>query len=229
MSGRMDGKKVIVTQSEAYMGAAMAEGFAREGAEVIADNSDLREPGACEVLVERAGHVDVLIANTAPLNGTIFPAHEIDNDMFEYMFEMMVFPLHRLCRLVLPQMYERKQGKIVVIGSITGLRAEKTHGVMASAYTAARSAQTGYVRAAGAEAARNNVQINLIAQHFTYSPTFFPKLMQQTEEFKAWLKDCPAGRLATGEEDAELALFLASDKSDFISGTSIPFTGGWHL
>jgi NAD(P)-dependent dehydrogenase (short-subunit alcohol dehydrogenase family) len=225
----MTGKRVLVTQSEAYMGGAMVNGFENEGAHVIANNSDLRQDGVCEALVTEAGHIDILVANMAPLKGTVFPAHEIENDMFKYMFEMMVYPLHRLCRSVLPQMYERKRGKIVVIGSITGLRAEKTNGVMASAYTAARSAQTGYVRAVGAEAARNNVQINLIAQHFTYSPTFFPDEMQQTPEFKTWLSDCPAGRLATGQEDADLALFLASNKSDFINGTSIPFTGGWHL
>lgn len=227
--GRMDGKRVLVTQTEAYMGRAMADGFAREGATVVEDNSDLRESGTCEALIERAGHIDVLIANMAPLEGTIFPAHEIEDDMFGYMFDMMVFPLHRLCRQLLPAMYERGRGKIVVIGSITGITSEKSHGITASAYTAARAAQSGYVRSAGAEAARHNVQMNLIAQHFTYSPTFFPEEMQQSDFFKEWIKDVPAGRLATGEEDAELALFLASDKSDFISGTSIPFTGGWHL
>lgn len=225
--GRMQGKRVIVTQADDYMGPAMVETFRREGADVTADSRDLREPGACDDLVRSAGHVDVLIANMAPVIDPLKAAHETSDEMWSYMFEMMVHPLHRLCRLILPQMYERQAGKIVVIGSITGLRTEKAN--MASAYSAARSAQVGYVRAVGAEAARNNVQINLIAQHFTYSETFFPKEVQETEEFRDWIKSCPAGRLATGEEDGELALFLASDKCNFINGTSIPFSGGWHL
>jgi NAD(P)-dependent dehydrogenase (short-subunit alcohol dehydrogenase family) len=59
-------------------------------------------------------------------------------------------------------MYERSKGKIVVYGSATGIRAQE--GVLA--YGAARAAQVGYVRSLGVEAARHNVQINLIAQHF---------------------------------------------------------------
>ncbi|MES2493769.1 MAG: SDR family oxidoreductase [Pseudomonadota bacterium] len=225
--GRMAGKRVVVTQVADYMGPAMVETFRREGAEVIADNRDLRGPGACEDLIRSAGEIDVLIANMAATEHLLMPAHETSDEMWEYMFDMMVHPLHRLCRTLLPRMYARQAGKIVVVGSVTGIRIEKA--IAASAYAAARSAQVGYVRAVGAEAARNNVQINLIAQHFTYSETFFPESMQQREEFREWIKTCPAGRLATGEEDGELALFLASDKCNFVTGTAIPFAGGWHL
>jgi NAD(P)-dependent dehydrogenase (short-subunit alcohol dehydrogenase family) len=63
-------------------------------------------------------------------------------------------------------MYERRAGKVVVIGSATGLKA--LEGV--SDYSAARSAQVEYVRTAGSEAARFNVQINLIAQNFIENP-----------------------------------------------------------
>ena len=121
-------------------------------------------------------------------------------------------------------MYERKSGKVLVYGSATGLKA--LEGV--SAYAAARSAQVGYVRNVGTEAARHNVKINLIAQNFVENPAYFPPEFIASDAFNKLLKKIPAGRLATGREDALFALFLASDESDFFAGQSIPFSGGWE-
>lgn len=136
----------------------------------------------------------------------------------------MVHPLHRLTRAVLPQMYARKAGKIVVFGSATGLKALEG----ASAYSAARAAQVGYVRTAGCEAAHHNVQINLIAQNWVENPAYFPPEFTVTDQFKEMLtQHVPLGRLATAREDALFALFLASDESDFFVGQAIPFSGGW--
>ena len=137
---------------------------------------------------------------------------------------MMVHPLHRRCRAALPRVYERGHGKAVVFGSATGLKA--LAGVLADG--AARHAQVGYVRAAGIEAARHNVQINLIAQNFVGNPAYFPPEFTATDEFKQRLAThVPLGRLATAEEDALFALFLASGESDFFVGQAIPFSGGW--
>ena len=124
---------------------------------------------------------------------------------------------------VLPQMYERRKGKIVVYGSATGIRAQL--GVLA--YGSARTAQVGYVRTLGIEAAHHNVQVNLIAQHFVENEAYFPAAFQATPEFKAELAKVPLGRLAKGREDALFALFLASEESDFFVGQSIAFCGGW--
>jgi 2-keto-3-deoxy-L-fuconate dehydrogenase len=135
----------------------------------------------------------------------------------------MVHPLHRLCRAVLPQMYERRCGKIVVFGSATGVKALPG----TTAYSSARTAQVGYVRVVGMEAASHNVQINLVAQNFVQNEAYFPLEFQKTPEFKQILATVPIGRLATAREDALFALFLASDESDFFVGQSIPFSGGW--
>jgi NAD(P)-dependent dehydrogenase (short-subunit alcohol dehydrogenase family) len=220
---RLDGKRVLVTQSNDYMGPATIELFREHGAEVIADGSDLTRPGAVENLVAETGHIDVLIANLATDAKLGLMAVETDDAAWHQAFDIMVHPLHRLCRAVLPQMYERRAGKIVVYGSATGVKA--LEGV--TAYAAARSAQVGYVRNAGAEAARHNVQINLIAQNFVENPVYFPPEFTSRPEFKELIGQVPIGRLATGREDALFALFLASDESDFFVGQSIPFSGGW--
>ena len=141
---RLDGKRVLVTQARDYMGPATIELFREHGAEVIADETDLRIPGAVEQVVKDAGHIDVLMANLAAPANLGKMAVDMDDDTWAEMFDLMVHPLHRLTRAVLPQMYERRAGKIVVFGSATGVKA--LEGV--SAYSAARAAQVGTVRPA---------------------------------------------------------------------------------
>lgn len=166
----------------------------------------------------------MLIVNLAAPANPGKMAVEMDDETWAQMFDVMVHPLHRLVRAVLPEMYARRRGKIVVFGSATGLKAFE--GV--SAYSAARSAQVGYVRTAGSEAARHNVQINLIAQNWVENPQYYPPKVTEREAFKALLNQhVPLGRLATAREDALFALFLASDESDFFVGQAIPFSGGW--
>lgn len=225
MAGRLEGKRVLISQSNDYMGPATIELFEREGAIVLADRRDLTLRGAATEMVDEAGTVDILVANLGCTIDPYVPAHEMPDEGWHHMFDIMVHPLHEMCRAVLPQMYRRRKGKVVVYGSASGIRWVK--GV--SAYSAARTAQIGYVRSIAGEAAPHNVQVNLIAQHFTRNPSYFPDDFVESELCAEWLKDCPAGRLATGEEDALLALFLASGESDFITGAAIPFTGGWHL
>lgn len=191
---------------------------------MIADNGDLTEPGACAELIESAGRVDVLIANLASPNFSGIAASELDDATWARTFDVMVHPLHRLTRAVLPQMRERRRGKIVVYGSAAALKGMRT----LSAYSAARAAQVGYVQAVGVEVAPDNVQVNLIAQNYVENPVYYPEALRASERFQASLKrQVPLGRLATAEEDARFALFLASDESDFFIGQAIPFSGGW--
>lgn len=224
MSQRLAGKRVLITQASDYMGPDTIALFEEHGADIIADDSDLTADGAVSALVERAGRIDVLVANLAASAGRYKAASDTDAATFRAMYEVMVFPLQRLCSAVLPQMYERKSGKIVVFGSATGLKGLEGY----SGYSSARSAQVGYVRTVGLEAARHNVQVNLIAQNFVENPVYYPPEVIAREDFQERLKQqVPAGRLATGREDALFALFLASDESDFFVGQSIPFSGGW--
>ena len=62
---RMDGKRVIITQTSAFMGKDLVELFRAEGAELFADDRDLKVPGSAEALIAEVGEVDVLIANLA--------------------------------------------------------------------------------------------------------------------------------------------------------------------
>lgn len=220
---RLDGKRILVTQADDYMGPISCDVFAEQGAEVIADTSDLTAPERAAELIAETGHIDVLVANLAAPANLGVSALEMPEDIWQSMFEVMVHPLHRLTQAVLPQMMERQAGKILVYGSATGVKGMA--GI--TAYSSARHAQVGYVRSTGTEIAGQNIQMNLIAQNFVENPVYFPPAFTETPEFKELLKGVPAGRLATAREDAMFAVFLASNESDFFVGQAIPFSGGW--
>jgi NAD(P)-dependent dehydrogenase (short-subunit alcohol dehydrogenase family) len=224
VSKRLTDKRVVITQADDYMGPATRALFEDEGAEVICDRRDLTASGACASLIAEAGHVDILIANLAAPNFTGVAVTDLSDDQWRTAFDVMVHPLHRLTRAVLPQMYARRAGKIVVYGSATALKGLPT----VAAYSAARAAQVGYVQSAGVEAARHNVQINLIAQNYVENPVYYPPALTAKPSFQASLqRQVPLGRLATAREDALFALFLASEESNFFVGQAIPFSGGW--
>ncbi|MGH1371740.1 MAG: SDR family NAD(P)-dependent oxidoreductase [Cellvibrionaceae bacterium] len=224
MTQRLNNKRILITQASDYMGPDIAELFRQHGGEVIEDHSDLTQHGACEKAIEAAGEIDVLVINLAASAHFGIAATEVSDDIWSEMFDLMVHPLHRLTRAALPQMIERKAGKILVIGSATGIKGMA--GV--SAYSAARAAQVGYIRSAALEVAANNIQINLIAQNWVENPAYFNPEFTNSDEFKQLMaNEVPIQRLATGREDALFALFLASNESDFFVGQAIPFSGGW--
>jgi 2-keto-3-deoxy-L-fuconate dehydrogenase len=219
----LKGRRVLVTQARDFMGPALCAAFHAHGAEVVADAGDLVAPARPAALVEASGRIDVLVANLAcPAPSTA--AVDVSDAEWASVFDHVVHPLPRLCRAVLPQMLERRAGKIIVMGSASALRGMRR----ASTYSAARGAQLAYVRALGVEVAPSNVQVNAIAQNFVDNPTYFPPEVQQLEKFQKRLAaEVPVGRLATPEEDAMLAVFLACDEVRFMVGQSIPFAGGW--
>jgi len=211
------GKRVYVTQIDEFMGPELESVFREHGAEVLG------APGAHDADLRAAGHVDVLVCNLGvPAPST--RVHEVTDAEWRSVFAGMVDPLPRLFRAVLPQMLERRAGKIVVMGSATALRGQKR----TSTYAAARGAQLSYVRAVGAEVSAQNVQVNLIAQNFVENPMYYPPEVQALPAFQERLRrEVPAGRLGTAREDALFAVFLASSEVNFIAGQAIPFAGGW--
>ncbi len=224
MSAKMlQGKRILVTQADAFMGPVLCEVLAEHGAAVIADSRSLVAPGAAAALVEAAGEIDVLIANLA-LPAPSTPAVDVLDQEWRDTFAALVDPLPRLVRAVLPQMIERRAGKIAVMGSASALRGMKR----ASTYSAARGAQLGYVQAVGVEVAPHNVQVNAIAQNFVDNPTYFPPDVQANPRFQERLKrEVPLGRLVAAREDAEFAAYLCSDAASCFVGQVFPVCGGW--
>lgn len=217
------GKRVLITQSTTFMGPALCELFAECGADVIPDGNALLDPMLPDSIVKKAGKVDILIVNLAiPAPST--PAVDTGDDEWRSAFAHMVDPLPRLMRAILPQMIERKSGKILLIGSSSALRGMKR----TSTYSAARGAQLAYVQSVGVEVAPHNIQFNAIAQNFVENPTYFPPSVQANPAFQERLKrDVPLGRLVTQREDAMFAAYLCSEAANCFVGQVFPVCGGW--
>ncbi len=224
ISNRLDGKRVLLTQAGEFMGPALAETFASQGAEVIADKRPLgNDPSLPAELVRSAGQVDVLLVHLA-LPAPSTPAAEITDAEWREVFAHLVDPLPRLVAAVLPQMTQRGAGRILVMGSAAALRGQKRTG----SYSAARGAQLAYVQSVGLELAPLGIQLNAIAQNFVDNPTYFGPEVQANPRFQERLKrDVPLGRLVSAQEDALFAAYLCSDAAACFVGQVFPVSGGW--
>src|SRR5579863_2407140 len=177
------GKRVLITQSRLWIGPTLCEAFARYSATVVADERDLSPPTAPEEAVRGAGPIDILIVHlVAPAPQTA--VQEVTTEEWRSVFAHLVDPIPRLLRAALPRMIERRAGKVVVLGSASALRGMRN----TSTYSAARGAQVAHTRAVGAEVARHNIHVNLIATNFVDSPAYFPPEVQKLESFKQRLK-----------------------------------------
>ena len=223
MEQALTGRRVLVTQAAEFMGPALCDVLAEQGATVVASTEALVEPDAAGRVVRDAGRIDVLVANLA-LKAPSTPAAEVGEEEWRGVFAALVDPLPRLLRAVLPDMSARREGKVLVIGSASGLRGMKR----ASSYSAARGAQLAWVQAVGVEVAPHNVQVNAIAQNFVDNPTYFPAEVQANPRFQERLaREVPLGRLVSAREDALFAAYLCSRAADCFVGQVFPVCGGW--
>jgi 2-keto-3-deoxy-L-fuconate dehydrogenase len=219
----LEGRRILVTQADTFMGPALCSALQAAGAEVVASCDDLVDPAAPAHVVAAAGTIDVLVANLAVPAPTT-PAADVDDDEWRAVFAALVDPLPRLCRAVLPAMLARRQGKILLLGSAAALRGQRR----TSTYSAARGAQLAYVQALGVEVAGQGVQVNAIAQNLVDNPTYFPPEVQADPRFKERLRrEVPLGRLVRAEEDAAFAAYLCSAAADCFVGQVFPVCGGW--
>ena len=220
----LDGKRVLLTQSNDFMGPALIEVFRNAGAQVIADPRLLdRDPQLPAAIVRAAGRVDVLLLHLA-LPAPSTPAGEIGDVEWRTVFAHLVDPMPRLVSAVLPQMVERKSGRILLMGSAAALRGQKRTG----SYSAARGAQLAYMRSVALELIQHGIQFNAIAQNFVDNTTYYGPEVQANPRFQERLKrEVPLGRLVSAEEDAQFAAYLCSDAAACFVGQVFPVSGGW--
>ncbi len=222
-STALEGKRILVTQADEFMGPELCRVLAEQGAKVIADTRSLLPPLAASEALEQAGNIDVLVVNLAvPAPST--PAADATDEEWQDTFAALVHPMQRLVRAALPAMIARRSGKIVLMGSAAALRGMKR----ASSYSAARGAQLAYIQAVGVEVAPHQVQVNAVAQNFVENPTYFPPEVQANPKFQQRLaREVPLGRLVGAREDAAFAAYLCSDAANCFVGQVFPVCGGW--
>jgi NAD(P)-dependent dehydrogenase (short-subunit alcohol dehydrogenase family) len=248
VSGLLDGKVAIVTGGGGGIGRGIVERFAAEGARVVfaeidGDRAretqaavgersvgivlDVRDDGAAEALVVAArdafGGVDVLVNNVGHYGRGREAFHEQTDDEWNELYTVNLHHVFTCTRAVLPVMIEQGSGgSIVNVSTIEAFRAIPTRAV----YSAFKTAITGFTRSIAVEYARHGIRVNAIAPDVT--ETLQVPYSQwvgddQRHLIPAWV---PIGRFGRPSDHAGVALFLASDLSGFVTGTTIHADGG---
>lgn len=247
MAGRLTGKRAFVTGAGQGIGRAVALGFAREGAEVVAASRtlskmqdlpvhstairpvelDVTDGDAVGEAIGEAGRIDILFNCAGWVhNGTILDCS--DEDWARALDQNVTSCFHTI-RAALPQMLAQRSGAIInvasVASSITGVANR-------AAYGASKAAVIGLTKAVARDVIRSGVRVNALCPGTTHSPSLEDRI-QATEDPEATRREFtsrqPMGRLGTVEEMAAAAIYMASDESAFTTGTIVVVDGGQTL
>ncbi|HEY3146874.1 MAG TPA: SDR family oxidoreductase [Dongiaceae bacterium] len=243
MSGRLDGKKILITAAAQGIGRATAEKFAGEGATVIATDInmealgtlkapklttrrlDVLDPAAILAAAKEIGDVDVLVNCAGYVHhGSILDCEEKD---FDFSTNLNVRAAYRMIRAFLPGMLARQKGTIVnvasIASSIIGVPNRFIYGVT-------KAALLGLTKSVAVEFVKQGIRCNAICPGTVETPSLGERIKalgNEEEARKAFIARQPMGRLGTADEIAALALYLASDESGFVTGQEFIIDGGW--
>jgi NAD(P)-dependent dehydrogenase (short-subunit alcohol dehydrogenase family) len=168
----------------------------------------------------RLGRIDVLVCNAAS-NPYYGPLGGIEDDQFRKILENNVIANHWLINFTVPQMIERKEGSIIIVSSIGGLRGSPIIG----AYNISKAADFQLARNLAVEYGRHNVRVNCIAPGLVRTD-FARALWENPDTLKRATATAPLGRIGEPDEIAGAAVFLASQASSFMTGQAIVVDGG---
>ncbi|HEY4123677.1 MAG TPA: glucose 1-dehydrogenase [Rhizomicrobium sp.] len=166
------------------------------------------------------GKIDVLICNAA-LNPYYGPQMEIPDEAFDKVMGANIRSNHWLAQLVLPEMVERKDGSIIIVSSIGGLRGSPVIG----AYCISKAADMQLARNIAVEYGPHNIRANCIAPGLIKTD-FARALWENPETLKRSTAGAPLRRIGEPDEIAGAAVFLASKAGSFTTGQVIVCDGG---
>ena len=238
---RLAGKTALVTAAAQGIGRATAELFAAHGADVLA--TDINTAALAQLQQCRTAKLDVLLPDE--ITRIVAGAGEIDilfncagfvasgslldctDEQWALSFDLNVTSMFRLIRAVLPQMLERRRGSIINMSSV----ASSVKGVVnRSVYSATKAAIIGLTKSVAADFVTSGVRCNAICPGTVDTPSLHQRLRASGDydaNLRAFIARQPMGRLGQPAEIAALALYLASDESQFTTGQCHIIDGGW--
>ena len=245
---KLHGKVALVTGGSKGLGKAMARGLAEIGADVVISSRHENElkPALEEILrgterkgryfvadmanrgdvknlaqfaLKEMGKVDILINNA----GTNVPQaiDQISDDNWDRVMEINMTSIMSLTRALVPQMKERKWGRIIHISSVMGFVSKEGRNI----YSVTKSGLIGFARATALDLGAFGITVNCIAP----GPflTDLPMNLLSDEEKKSFAKTTALGRWGDPKELVGPALLLATDAGSYITGETLVVDGGY--
>ena len=247
MSGRLEGKKIIVTAAGQGIGKATAIAFHDEGASVTATDLndktladlnkeypnirvktlDSTDNNAILEFVKTLDKVDVLFNAVGFVHhGTILDCEEKD---WDFSFDVNIKSMYFMCKAILPLMVKQNGGSIINISSIaSSLKGLPNRFV----YGASKAAIIGLTKSIASDFVKQNIRCNSIAPGTVFSPSWQDRVNQSPDPVQAkkdFIARQPMGRLGTAEEIAAMAIYLAGDESTFTTGNTFSVDGGMTI
>jgi NAD(P)-dependent dehydrogenase (short-subunit alcohol dehydrogenase family) len=245
----LKGKIAIVTGSSKGIGKAIALSLSREGADLVVLSRHLKdvelvkekivnEGGKALALqidisqkeevyrlvnktLSEYGQIDILV-NNAGISPIPKRAEDVSEAEWDQMMAVNLKGLFFCCQAVGKEMIKQKHGKIINMSSVLGVTVRK--GLLG--YCVTKAAIIQMTKALAVEWAKYNIKVNALAP--SWVDTEFIKALDATPKIKqSYIDSTPLGRFAVPEDIVGAAIYLASDVSDYVTGSTLLIDGGW--
>ncbi len=247
---RLEGKVAIVTGGGSGMGQATAILFAKEGAKVVIAcrntagsgeetasiikkaggeaifiKTDVSKAQDVQNMVKAAidayGRLDVLY-NNAAVQGNVFLTPDVTEELYDKYMDINLKGVWLGMKYAIPEMLNNRAGSITNVASISALVGQRG----LSHYAASKGGIISLTRVTAMEYAAKNIRVNCICPGLVRTPIWDQMEKASPGSLQKFVDGVPMQRYAKPEEIAQLALFLASDESSFITGSVIVIDGG---
>jgi len=185
--------------------------------------------------VEQLGHIDILVSNAASSHGRdLVPVVDLDEDVWDLTMGVNLKGAFLCCKFVAREMIVRGLGgKVIIVSSAVGMRGQACR----AAYAASKFALIGLTQSLALELAPHHINVNALCPGMADTERINAMAAvlvsegetaeeHQAEIYKDRIAATPLGRLVQTADVASLTAFLASSQSDYLTGLSIPVTGG---
>jgi NAD(P)-dependent dehydrogenase (short-subunit alcohol dehydrogenase family) len=247
-SGRLSGKRAVITGGDSGIGRAVAIAFAREGADVLisylpeeeADAQetvqliekagrtavtvpgDIRDEAHCRAIIERAvselGGVDILVNNAAYQMAQPGGITDITTEQFDRVMKTNLYAMFWLCRAAVPHM--QPGGTIINTASVQAYQSSSA----LLDYATTKGGIVAFTKALAEDLAEQGIRVNAVAPGPIWTP-LIPATMP-AEKVKSFGEDTPLGRAGQPAELAPAYVYFASQESSYTTGEVLGVTGG---
>ena len=218
------GAKVVISSRKADVCEQVAKAIRSSGGDAIAIPANIGDKVQLEKLASetrrQCGKIDVLVCNAAS-NPYYGPMANMPDDAFNKILQNNIVSNHWLANLVLPEMAQRKDGAVIIVSSIGGLKGTSVLG----AYAISKAADMQLARNLAMEWGPYNIRINCIAPGLVKTD-FARALWENPEILQRYESQTPLRRIGEPDDIGGIAVFLASRAAAFITGQTIVADGG---